>query len=226
MPAQIEVPEGGHHKNIRYQCPHCGSHVHTLLAPLTGARANGEESWWAAVCTNAQCRLPSLLKVRHLAGKPFLGHHVSEFSSLPVQVIPAARPVYTAAGVPQAVVKDLTEALGCEAEGFYVGAVVVGRRALQAAVRERLATLKITPTNDKLFTEIDALPDGVLPPQWKETAHEVRHLGNDGAHSEPVSAAESAVLLAFTKDVLHQLYVLPAGLAAAKAARAAKKGAT
>lgn len=210
--------------NIRYDCPHCGNSVYTLLIQLTGARSDGKESWWAAVCTVGQCKLPSIVKVTHRQDRAFHVHaQLSEVETLPVRIIPAARPRYSVTGVPSEVITDMTEALGCEAEGFYVGAVVVGRRALQRAVRERLVALQITPPNDKLFTEIDALPDNVLSQQWKETAHEVRHLGNDGAHPEPVSAEEAHVLLTFAKDVLYQLYVAPAQLAAAKAARAVKK---
>jgi hypothetical protein len=185
---------------------------------------DANESWWVAVCTNGRCRLPSVAKVTHHPGRLFHTYKSEEIPHLPVQIIPAARAVYAGNGVPEPVAKDLTEALGCEAAGFYVGAAVVGRRALQAAVRDRLATLEITPTNDKLFTEIDALPDEELPKRWKQAAHEVRHLGNDGAHAEPVSAAEAADVLTFTKGVLEQLYVLPAQLEASKAARAAKKG--
>jgi Domain of unknown function (DUF4145) len=69
-----------------------------------------------------------------------------------------------------------------------------------------------------------SLPDEELPKRVKQAAHEVRHLGNDGAHAEPVSAEEAAAVLTFTKAVLEQLYVLPAQLAASKAGRAAKKG--
>jgi len=109
---------------------------------------------------------------------------------------------------------------------FDVAAAVVGRRALQRAVRERLAQLKINPKKDRLIDEIDALPDTVLSPDWKEAAHEVRHIGNDGAHAEPVSSDEAQDVLKYTADVSEQLYVLPHSLAASKSRRAAKAGST
>ena len=94
---------------------------------------------------------------------------------------------------------------------------------MQAAVSERLRALSIDPPKNDLFTEIDALPDEELPKRWKQAAHEVRHLGNDGAHAEPVSADEARGVLTFTAGVLEQLYVLPTKLAASMAARQQKK---
>src|SRR5258705_104608 len=123
---------------IRYECPHCGSSIWTMLLGLTGARSDAQQSWWAAA-------------------------------------------------------------------------------------RNRLSALKITPREDKLFTEIDALPDEELPKRWKKAAHEVRHLGNDGAHAEPVSPGEAAAVLKFTKGVLEQLYILPVELAASVLGRQEKK---
>jgi len=223
MAAQLERAAQGQPAYIRYDCPYCAIHVLSGLTQLGGARDTTQESWAVTVCTNGQCRLPCVVKVTLVPQRQFGGFAGDEISRLAVQLLPAARPIYRGPGVPLDVVKDLTEALGCQAAGFYVAAAVVGRRALQAAVRERLAALGITPDNDNLFTEINALPDGVLPPQWKETAHEVRHLGNDGAHAEPVSPEEAEGVLTFTKGVLEQLYVLPFQLAASKAARQQKK---
>lgn len=225
MAAQLEAHVPSQQTAIRYECPHCGNSIYTMLLPLSGARSDGNESWWAASCTVGSCKLPALIKVVHQKGwayQQLLQHN--EIGRLEVQIIPAAVPRYGPVGVPAEVIADMKEALGCEAAGFYVAAAVVGRRALQRAVRERLGALSVTPKDNRLMTEIDALPDTTLPEQFKETAHEVRHLGNDGAHPEPVSGEEANVLLNFTKDVLHQLYTVPAQLAAAKAARAAKRG--
>jgi hypothetical protein len=147
-------------------------------------------------------------------------------------VFPTFLPSYQEAAVPDAIRVDLEEALRCDAAGFYIGAALVGRRALQTAIRnvtpadvknlrdERLANNGRKFPN--LWEEINDLPDSVLGKTHRDAAHGVRLIGNDAAHSDPVSADDAAELLDFTSEVLRQLYVFPAQVKAHQERRAAK----
>jgi hypothetical protein len=133
-----------------------------------------------------------------------------------LRVIPPAIPTYSGAGVPEQIVRDFTEALRCEASDFLLGAALVGRRVLQAAVRDKGGT------GNDLKTEINSLDPNLLPDLYKKQAHEIRFVGNDAAHADDVSADEVADLIQFTTQVLHQLYVMPEQVRVAAERRAAK----
>lgn len=81
---------------------------------------------------------------------------------------------------------------------------------LQAAVRSRGGTGK------DLKAEINSLSTDVLNAPLKESAHEVRGVGNEAAHAGDLKAEDVADLLAFTGDVLHSLYVVPFRVTARK----------
>ena len=120
---------------------------------------------------------------------------------------PGRRELYKPPGVPEDIAADLEEALNCYASGFRLGAAVVGRRVLQAALVDKGATKR------DLVEQINELTDDVLPRQLKVAAHHVRLIGNDAAHVRAVSATDVESLLSFVRLVLHQLYILPHELA-------------
>jgi hypothetical protein len=113
--------------------------------------------------------------------------------------------------VPPEIRRDFEEALQCEAAEFkYGAALVVGRRVLQAAVRDKGGNGR------DLKAEIDSLPTDTLNAPLKESAHEIRFVGNDAAHADEVTDGDVTDLLGFTRDVLHSLYVVPHRVAARK----------
>jgi hypothetical protein len=120
----------------------------------------------------------------------------------------------------------LTEAQRCLASGFYIASALVGRRALQSAVRSQLVAFSLSPPSARLVDEIKTLPDGVLSPQWRAAADMVRYIGNDAAHSDPISKEAAESLLDFTIGVFEQVFELPHRLAAATAAREQKQPGT
>ena len=87
-------------------------------------------------------------------------------------------------------------------------ASVMARSALQAALREQGAKGR------KLKDEIEDLATrGILPPQMKEWAHELRGLGNESAHPEAVGSKPSADdvrdVIKFLDFLFEYLYTLP-----------------
>jgi hypothetical protein len=166
-----------------------------------------EEAWLAAVCTSEHCGRPILVQIPMGQGWPWSHLDTSNPGAdnchgIP-EVYPACRPEYAEEGVPEAIRRDFQEALQCQAAGFKFGAALVGRRVLQAAVRERGGSGR------NLELEIDSLSPDVLNAPLKESAHDVRHVGNEAAHAEEVEDEDVAALLEFTRDVLHSLYVVP-----------------
>jgi len=113
--------------------------------------------------------------------------------------------------IPEEVQKDFEEALQCFDAGFIKGAACVGRRALQAAVREQGAK------PGQLRDEIDSLDK--LTANKKAEAHVVRLTGNEGAHPEPITKTDCLDLLELTEGILEDLYVTPAKLEARRLRR-------
>jgi hypothetical protein len=192
---------------VDYVCPWCGRNQ---TSQSKRSVEHGREMWMVVECSSGACKRPALVEV-HLTGNE-QWHAITSaggFTSKPV-VHPTARPSYLEAGVPPEIRRDFEEALQCQAAGFKYGAALVGRRVLQAAVREKGGHGR------DLKAEIDSLPTDTLNAPLKESAHEIRFVGNDAAHADEVTDGDVADLLGFTRDVLHSLYVVPHRVAARK----------
>lgn len=191
--------------SVNFDCPWCDARQ-AAGALLVTVRPD-EEVWLASVCTSVPCGRPILVRIAMKGGLPwshlYTDNPGSEAFYDPPDVYPASRPDYAEDGVPEAIQRDFQEALQCQAAGFKFGAALVGRRALQAAVRDRGGTGR------NLKLEIDSLPTDVLNAPLKSSAHDVRHVGNDAAHADEVEEEDVEALLGFTRDVLHSLYVVP-----------------
>jgi hypothetical protein len=146
------------------------------------------------------------------------GHFFSGVYELPAEVHPLATSDYRPEGVPEQMATEFREAQECAWSGHYLGAALVGRRVLQAAARDVLGGRR----ND-LKTEIDDIPDERLNKALKDQAHQVRFIGNDAAHVDPVVAEEVNELLDFVEQVLEALYVGPAKVKRLQDARDARK---
>jgi hypothetical protein len=102
----------------------------------------------------------------------------------------------------------------------------MARRAIQAA-----CLLKGASEKKPLFEQIDELArDGKITQDLRQWAHEVRYLGNDGAHpaSDPaqdaVTSDDAQDALELAEEFLGALFVTPAIAAERRAKRTAKKG--
>jgi len=181
--------------------------------------------WLTGVCVHDACKHASMVEVNHGANCPW-----QEFDFDPdhyrVTVHPPALPKYARDGVPYQLAEELTEALRCYESQFYIAAALVGRRVLQGAVRSQLTANSLKARSGNLGDEIQALPDRVLSPQWKEAADHVRYIGNDAAHAELITQEEARSLIDFTMGVFTQMFELAHRLSKATAARQQKKAAT
>jgi hypothetical protein len=140
-----------------------------------------------------------------------------------VEVYPLGTPNdKVAAEVPTEIREDLSEAKRCEWIKAYKGCVVLCRRAIQSSV------IALGAKGGRLVDQIDNLGStGKITEALKEFAHEVRLIGNDGAHPDKdglndVTPEDAADMLEFARQYMDHVYVMPAMLKARREAQARK----
>ena len=112
--------------------------------------------------------------------------------------------------IPAGVRDDYVEALRCRSVSAYKATVVMCRRALQASCRNFKAEGK------KLIHQIDDLATkGKITTALKEMAHDVRDIGNEGAHPDEdglgnVTPEDADDIIEFTRQYFEHVYVMPA----------------
>jgi hypothetical protein len=123
--------------------------------------------------------------------------------------------------VPAHIGSAASEAHACHSIGSYRAAVLLARSVIEATAKDK----GITQGN--LASKIDEMcTQGFVRELVKETAHEIRHLGNDMAHGDfvdPTTEEESEEILVLMAEVLNEVYQAPARLEARKQARLAKQ---
>lgn len=120
-------------------------------------------------------------------------------------------------GLPPEIEADREEAWSCLHGGDFRAAVIMGRAAIQRAVRS------LGAAGGRLIDEIDdLLTKGVITKTLRDMADEVRIAGNDAAHPEDLGAVnrdEVLESLAFMDEFLEHAIAFPAKREARKAAR-------
>jgi hypothetical protein len=123
--------------------------------------------------------------------------------------------------VPEHIASAADEAHQCQALGAHRAAILLGRSVVEATAKDKGIT------NGNLASKIDGLRDALhIRPMIAETAHEIRHLGNDMAHGdfvEPVTTDQAEDVLFFMDEVLDEVYQGPARVNARKESRIAAK---
>jgi hypothetical protein len=198
--------------DVSLHCPYCGKHTAVSPAPLDvsmgpgtmGAQSlqyivqgvpfyeTGRGKWWLGKCNS--CELPLL---------------VCDKGS---EVFPTPQPTPSDERIPEHIRRDLDEAKKCTTVGAFRACATMARRAIQAA-----CLLKEADEKKKLFEQIDQLAaEGKITSDLKKWAHEVRYLGNDGAHppkdykNDVVSQEDARDALELAEQFLEVLFVLPA----------------
>jgi hypothetical protein len=123
--------------------------------------------------------------------------------------------------VPDQIAQAADEAHRCLSIKAYRGAVMLARAVVEAIAKDK----GITGRN--LQVRIDGMVAAqLIPARTGDAAHEVRHFGNDMAHGdfiENVPEEEAELTLTLMGEVLNEVYQAPARIAAAQAARTARK---
>lgn len=121
--------------------------------------------------------------------------------------------------VPEHIASTADEAHKSFSIGALRAAILLARAVVEATAKHN-GILKGT-----LADKIDELEaKGLVRPMIKDTAHEIRYLGNNMAHGDfvdPVTTEETEDVLFFMDEVLNEVYQSPARLNARKSARLA-----
>jgi hypothetical protein len=193
-------------------CPHCGtkSYLKPVGAPLQEPFTNGSGN--VTIVNPVQCE--SCKKFGLVVGVK----QNQQAQAALIALYPAGAPDETVdPNVPDSVAQDVKEALRCLWVKAYKACVVMCRRAIQSSAIAQSAK------GGRLIDQIDDLAkEGKITEALRQFAHEVRLVGNDGAHPdkdglENVTANDATDIVEFTREYLHHVYVMPAKLKARKA---------
>jgi len=173
-------------------CPNCRKHTNLIN------RGRYNVSGPLAV-EIGECNSCSFFLLVHRAGSNIIETH------------PKALPRPVDERIPEVIASDFKEALNCFSVNAYRAASVMARRAIQTICLEKGA-----PKGKKLSEQIDWLFDNrVITTDLQGWAHEVRFIGNDGAHPDlddpnPVSRNDALDILDLFDEFAKVLYVAPA----------------
>lgn len=122
--------------------------------------------------------------------------------------------------VPEHISDAASEAYSCHSIGAYRAAILMARSVVEAVAKDQGVT------QGNLVGKIDTLAaKQLIRPLIQQSAHEIRHLGNDMAHGdfvEPTSSEDSDDMLDFMSVILAEVYQLPAQVNARKSTREAR----
>lgn len=189
--------------NLSYLCPKCKQKVRgiPLTPPQYHISAFDDNPWIIVRCPTRLCRLSFMIYDR-------LNDRVS-------QIFPASgnEPDDYHSAIPEHIRCDLAEADRCLDVQAYKGALTMLRRAVQNLVIDNLENKSL---KDKmLWEQIDALfSAGLITKHLKETAHEIRHFGNFGAHPsedglDNTTRDDALAVDRLTNDLMVSIYITP-----------------
>lgn len=189
--------------NLSYYCRGCKQQVRGI--PLTDPQYRispmSDEPWLIVKCPTHLCELSFVIYDK-------LNDRVRR-----VYPLPSFDPSDYHEAIPEKVREDLAEADRCFHADAYKAAVTMNRRAIQRIVLDKIKDPEIK--KKKLWAQIDALFEkGFITKDLKETAHEIRHFGNFGAHPsddllDNTTLEDSKIIDRLTIDLIRTIYIVP-----------------
>jgi Domain of unknown function (DUF4145) len=185
-------------------CPRCSiPSLHILVAGPFIKPAEGQAQPESNVLVQCQnCRA-----VMYVVGKRHAHASIYEYKeSFPLEDAEAS----VDKQIPEGVRDDFVEAFKCRSVDAYKATVVMCRRALQASCQQFKVEGK------KLIDQIDDLATkGRITGALRQMAHDIRKLGNDGAHPDEdglgdVIQGDAEDIIEFTRQYFEHVYVMPA----------------
>ena len=216
-------------------CWQCGTKSHMTLAADSYVLARSTEAggydfdFLVGFFTCDECQYPSMgMAGRSTSGRgqatdnDWLEGRTGRYEAQPQFVWQPIRPEGRSfVDVPEHIASAANEAYRCHSVGAYRGAGALARAVVEATAKDK----GVTPgTLAAKIAEMER--QQLLRPMVRETADEVRHMGNDVAHGDfvdPVEEEESSETLALMAEVLEEVYVAPARLDKRRTARLSKK---
>jgi hypothetical protein len=200
---------------LRGDCPHCGRPAY--FQPVGGVHSEPLGGQAQRVCVSTQCqncRGYVLAIAKRLSQVQPFSYEAHYPLGKPDDRVDEA--------VPQSVARDFAEALRCQWVKASRAAAVMCRRSLQASCHA------LGAKGERLIDQIDDLAaQGKVTAALKDMAHEVRTIGNAGAHPdkdglEDVTEQDAADAIEFVHEFLDHVYVMPAKLTAIRSRRQAE----
>jgi uncharacterized protein DUF4145 len=202
----------GNQYEVDYTCPHCSRATTTVPRALYQTERNRTDT----LHTCPGCRQPIIVVVSHNDGAPSQNFRIH--SVFPMGKIDDSVPEE----IDYPVREDFREAKRCFAVKAYKGAVTMCRRIVQVSAIALGAS-----AGKRLVDQIDEITaKQVITPTLQRFAHEIRSVGNAGAHPsedlDEINEEDAKDILEFTDQFLEHVYVMPKKLEKRKAARTPK----
>jgi hypothetical protein len=193
-------------RNISTECPHCGDTV--ALVPAHKPVNTSDHSYFVALCPNHGRRYCKLI----FAVYQPLNDYIQERYP-----IPSFKASSMHEAIPEGIRDDYAEGARCMYMESCKAVVTMCRRVVEALACDKLgAKAKDAKGNPrKLYELIDLLnADGLITKDLKDSAHELRHFGNYGAHVQDdgldrVEPQEARDVREITWQLLYSIYVAP-----------------
>lgn len=197
-------------RNLSVECPHC--HLDIIAEPVTEpvSEIGGSYTYFVALCPHH--------RTYGRFCKPFFVVYQSLNDCITARYpIPSYDWTTYHESIPDNIRKDYAESMRCLGAEAYKATVGLCRRVIEAICYDRLgAKIKGFKDQDvKLWALIDKLKEeGLITENLRATAHEIRHLGNYGAHFQndeldEVSFSEAREIRDLTGHLLNELYITP-----------------
>ncbi len=189
--------------NLSYYCRRCKQKVRgiPLTEPQYHISSFDDDPWLVVRCPNRLCELSFViynrLNDRIFQVFPLAGSSAGDFHE----------------SIPENIREDVAESDRCFEAGAYKGSIVMLRRAIQSIVLDKLKDTEVK--KKKLWEQIDLLFNGgFITKHLKDSAHEIRHFGNFGAHPDDdtldkTTREEVEIADRLTHDLIRAIYVSP-----------------
>lgn len=196
-------------------CPHCS--VASLFVIVGGPFPRGDVSDTIQQCQSCTQTILLTVKTRRVGvgmAWDYKEHHPTNVADKQVSDL-----------IPAPIRDDFKEALRCQGVLSYKATVVMCRRSLQTSCQD----LKAEGGN--LIAQIEDLAKkGKITNSLQDLAHQVRKIGNVGAHPdkdglEDVNVADAEDIVEFMNQFFEHVYIMPARMEALRKRRAAPPGA-
>lgn len=203
--------------NLTYYCRKCRQRVRGIPITAPQFHINGiidPGAWLICRCPTKLCELSFVIydQLNDLVESvyPYPTFNVGDYHQ----------------SIPQKVREDIAEAERCYYATAYRASVTMYRRAVQNIILDKIADPAIKKKH--LVDQIDALfTIGLITKDLKDTAHEIRHFGNFGAHPsddalDNTSSGDAEMIGQLTFDLIRTIYITPFQAAELKAKRNGK----
>lgn len=215
MPYEIHRGTDFSSMNLSYYCRGCKQQVRgiPLTEPQYRSSSSDNEAWLICRCPTQYCDLSFVI--------------YDSINSEIRQIFPLSSfdPEKMHRAIPEKIREDIAESRRCFHANAYKAALSMSRRAVQNIVLDQIKDEGIE--RKKLFNQIDELFNkGLITANLKDSAHEVRHFGNFGAHPsndslENVTREDAEAVDNLASDLVIAIYITPWNTAQLKAKREA-----